>query len=160
MKLLKPSEYTALKNKADGYDAIISAIVSKNDNVTAEDITADNVIELLNATGDEDPQDPATTDPVTDPSEDTTNQDPADPEEDTDADAKPDLQAQLDEANATIAAQQEEINSFNAAPAAEPAAIAPKSEPGAKSEDIAAFADKNAGDTHAILNRMKEEGII
>lgn len=162
MKLLNPSVYAALKNKADGYDAIIAAIVSNGEDISPDEVTADTVIQMLNDPGEEDPQDPtANDDSATDAETDTEDEDPADEDPDVDpANDDTDIQAELDAANATIASLQEEIAAFNAAPAEDPATIAPKSEPGAQEMDLATFADKNAGDTHAILDFMKKTGAV
>lgn len=68
-----------------------------------------------------------------------------------------DLQSQLQAANDSVASLTEELNNV---PAEKPAPIVAKAETSAPAEDIAAFADKNAGNTEAILDRAIQEGLI
>jgi uncharacterized protein (DUF885 family) len=156
MKFLNDKDYNALKAKADHFDTIVAHVLANGENINAEDVTAETVIQSMQTDSDSDDSklQQSVTESQTASSESETNSEESEVEE-TD-----DLQAQLDTANATIAALNEQIASFNAAPATDPGAIAPKSDPDAQEMDIATFADKNKGDTNAILARAKEEGLI
>lgn len=46
---LSTSEYNALKQGADNYNAVVQSIVSATENMNAEDVTPDVISEMLNA---------------------------------------------------------------------------------------------------------------
>jgi hypothetical protein len=129
--------------KSKGFDAIVQAILAANEDTKAEDITAADVIEILNAA--------------------------ADANKGTDATAA--IQQQLDTETARVAVLETELETANnriaeleadlSGTAAEPpATIVSKGEAGGKEMTIAQFADKNKGDTQAILEQLKKEGLI
>lgn len=156
MKFLNDKDYNALKAKADHFDAIVAHVLANGENIKAEDVTAETVIQSMQ--NDSDSEESELQQPGTESQ--TAASEPETNSEESEVEETDDLQAQLDTANATIESLNERIASFNSAPAADPVAIAPKSDPDAQEMDIAAFANKNKGDTNAILARAKEEGLI
>ena len=130
------------KQKATNFDTIVQAIVGANADLKAEDVTVEDIVSALTAAND-----------------------------DNDASA---IQQQLDAANTRIATLETELGTKNTriaeleaeqkekedAPAEETAEISSQGEADGKEMTLAQFADKNAGDTQAILARAKKEGLI
>jgi hypothetical protein len=135
-KILTDAVYTALKQKADNYDAVVTAVVGNGEGVTADNVTPDVIAEALNATG----------------------------ENVNTEELQTQLTAATQRAEAAEQRAQElEIENANLINSAgeDTAGIDAKGgEPGAAPESIAAFADTNAGNTAAILTEMQNQGII
>lgn len=70
------------------------------------------------------------------------------------------LTSQLQTAGNRVIELEAENKELRRLPGGTPAPIASDGESKGEVEDLASFADKNAGDTVAILNRCEEEGII
>lgn len=70
------------------------------------------------------------------------------------------LTSQLETASNRVIELEAENKELRKLPGGTPAPIASTGEPKGEVEDLASFADKNAGDTVAILSRCVEEGII
>ena len=70
------------------------------------------------------------------------------------------LTSQLQTSNERVIELETENNELRRLPAGTPAPISSDGEPKGEVDDLASFADKNAGDTVAIINRCKAEGII
>lgn len=141
-KILKDSTYAELKAKADAMERIILSVQSEEaPEMTIEEQT-DAIIAALESASEE-------------------NNGSLLEAVQVQLDAAnvqiSDLQMQLQDANNNIVALQNEIDNI---PAEAPASIAAKNEPGAKEQTLADFANKNAGDTAAIIARAKEEGLI
>lgn len=141
MKVLKDNQFNEMKAKADNFDLIVDSILQNSIDMNAEDVTAQSIIDALQA-------DPVTEQPDESALQNQINQSTAENVR---------LKTELDMANSRVAELQQQLDET---PAEMPAAITSKGEPGGEGVSMAQFADKNAGDTHAILNKMKEEGII
>lgn len=70
------------------------------------------------------------------------------------------LTSRLETATNRVSELEAENKELRRLPGGTPAPISSSGEPKGEVEDLASFADKNAGDTVAILNRCVEEGII
>lgn len=139
MKFLNDKDYNAMKGKADNFDAIVEAIVKNGDNITNEDVNADTIIEAI--------------------------------QQENQTEDHSDMLSQLKAANARVVELESEIKTAKAriselemeldeAPGAEPAVISAKGEPSAEPLSIDQFANKNIGDTDAILAQAEKEGLI
>jgi hypothetical protein len=132
-KILKDSEYTSLKLKADNYDAIVAEIVKANSNLTSEEITPEVITEAISKEN----------------------------EPNADIQAKlTDMETQLKTANVRITELETENANLKESAGEQPAGVKTKSEMTGEKESLKEFADKNAGDTQAILAKAKEEGFI
>ncbi len=136
-KVLSNSEYTALKQSADNYKDVVSAILGLNSELKQEDITADIVKEMITQSTEESSVDVAG------------------------------LKTSLEKAQSDLTTAQERVKELEtenanllAGPGADSAEIVAGKEADAKTTDISDFADKNVGDTLAILAECKEQGII
>ena len=134
-KILRDSEYNSLKQKADNYDAVVTGIVAANDGLTAEEVTPEVITEAINASGSED--------------------------------NSTELQTQLDAAveraetaESRVTGLETENANLRGSAAGESAQVTTKVEPAGENETIAAFADSHAGDTAAIWEQAKKEGLI
>lgn len=131
-KVLGNSEYNALKEKADNYSTIVSAILATNKELKEEEITTDIVLQMISS----------------------------DTAQDGTAENLKDLQSKYDsllEENNQLKVENENLKG---SPAEDPAAISSDKEKDAKPQSIADFADKNIGNTLAILAECKEVGLI
>lgn len=70
------------------------------------------------------------------------------------------LTSQLETSNDRVIELEAENKELRRLPAGTPAPISSDGEPEGEVDGLASFADKNAGNTVAILNRCKAEGII
>jgi TolA-binding protein len=150
MKFLNDNDYKSLKEKADSFDSIVNAIVGAGEEVSAADVTAETVIEALQADHGETADAGTLQQRVTELEGQVSERDTTIEE----------LQSQVSERDTTIGELNTRIADFEGAPAEDPAQIIPEGEPSSKEEDIAAFANKNKGDTRAILEQCKKEGLI
>ena len=133
-KILKDSDYNSLKQKSDNYDTVVNAVVANNESLSADDVTPDVITQALNASAGDD---------------------------------STELQTQLnaaiqraETAESRVSVLETENANLRGSAGADPAVVTTKSDPGAAPESIADFADSNAGNTAAILNRLKEDGLL
>ena len=136
MKFLNDKDYNAMKAKADHFDMIVAAVLANGVNIKPEDVTAQTIIESMQNDSDDD---------------------------------ESDLQTQLDTSNSRVTELETELEAANDriaelenddVPGEKPASITSKGEPGGEELDIAKFADKNKGNTAAILEQAVKEGLI
>lgn len=145
-KILKDSTYNELMAKATAFDRIIGSVQNDGADEMSVEEYADAVVASLDSfdgasEGEADGSQLEAVQALLD-----------------EANAKiSDLQSQLQAANDSVTSLTEELNNV---PAEKPAPIVAKSEVTASAGDIASFADKNEGDTFAILDKLKEEGLI
>lgn len=138
MKFLNDKDYNALKVKADHFNTIVNAIVENGEGITAEDVTAETVIQAMQQEAPEsDTSDLQTR--IEKISEDNT-----------------DLKTQLETANARVAELEKELNET---PAEQPATITSKGEAGEK-QDILDFAKKHADNPFAVLAEAEKQGYL
>lgn len=142
MKLVKKDKLAILSSHADAFIAIRTAVVDSADGVNPEEITADTIIEALQENANEAAITQAQAQ-VTATQELLTASESA-----------------LETANARIAELETELAGLEDFPAAASATITPKGDGGKETLTIAQFADKNKGDTEAILAQAKKEGLI
>jgi len=138
-KVLSEKEYNALKTKADGYDAIVASIVGTNEGLKPEDVTLETIQEVISASGS---------------SDDNTEIDRLTAELATATSARDSLQTQ-------VTTLTEENTQLRALPGAETVTTQnPSADGGAKDSDneILTYATQNAGNTLAIVAKMKEIG--
>ncbi len=142
MKFLNDEKFNALTAQADAFGKVV-AHITKSGDIKAEEVTAESIIEALQQESGDEVEGSKLLAKITDLQ--TKNEDLQ--KDITAKDAKiKELQAQLDEMDET--------------PAEESAAIVSKGEQNGKSESVTEFADKNAGNTAAILAKAKEEGLL
>ena len=145
-KILKDSTYNELMAKATAFDRIIGSVQNDGADEMSVEEYADAVVASLDSfdgasEGEADGSQLEAVQALLD-----------------EANAKiSDLQSQLQAANDSVTSLTEELNNV---PAEKPAPIVAKAETSAPAEDIATFADKNAGNTEAILDRAIREGLI
>jgi phage shock protein A len=138
MKILNDNKFTELLAKADNFDRIVAAMIDSSDNMKAEDLSADVVIEALNHVAESD---------------------------DSEHQAEiallnsqlSDLQSKLTAAETKIKELEAELDSTPAAPTA---TIVAKGEPSADPMDINDFARKNADNPFLVIEEMKKQGLI
>jgi len=135
MKFLKDDEYLALKTKADNYGIVVSAAVSVKSDLEPETATPEQVVEALSSA--QENEDNAT-----------------------------ELQTQLEAANqraetaeSRVTELETENKTLKGIPAETTATVKTDADTIEK-ESIAQFADKNVGNTAAILKQAKEYGLI
>lgn len=141
MKILKDNQFEELRAQADSYSSIVTAMVESGEGITAEDITAETIIQALQQVGE--------------------------PE----ANEVEDLQPALDEANTRATELEGELAAANSrivelesqldeTPGEDTATITSKGEPSAEKQDILDYAKKNAGDPFAILAEAEKQGYL
>lgn len=142
-KILKDSTYNQLKAKSDAWDRVMQSLQTEDDatEMTIEE-QADLILVALDNAPDE--QDGSVLEALQAQLDAANEQNTV-------------LQTQLEEANGTIQSLNNELDNL---PAEEPAKISSKQEGGAKEMSLSEFADKNAGNTFAILDKLKEEGLL
>lgn len=142
MKLVKKTLFSQLQTRADAFDAIVNSVVQSSEGATPEDITAETIIEALQANTD----DAALTEAQTKLTET--------------QDLLTAKQTALQTATDRITELETEVKTLGGFPADKPASINSKGEPTGESMTLAQFADKNKGNTEAILAMAVEEGLI
>lgn len=142
MKFLNNEDYNALKAKAEGFDKLVNTVVENGENIKAEDVTAETIIEALQR--EETPADSSDLQKTID----------------TLTAEKADLQTKLSAANQKATDLQSQLDELDTEPAETETNIVSKGEQSGAEMDIAKFADANKGDTNAIIAKMKEEGIL
>lgn len=143
-KILKDSTYDELKSKAEAFDQIMAGVDVSDADVSIEE-QANLIIGLMN---EEDASENATQTEMIGA-----------------------LQSKIEELNATIVAHEATIVERNSrideleaeldeVPGDAPATITSKEESTARPYTLVDFADRNAGNTEAILSKLKEEGLL
>ena len=142
MKILNDEKYALLSAQAAAFEAIKTAMIESSEGLDPEEITAESVVEAL--------QGDALQGALT--------------EVQSNLDATNELltasETALETANARITELEAELAELDVTPATTTATIAPQGEAGGKAETIAEFADRNKGDTQAILKMAMEENLI
>jgi hypothetical protein len=139
-KFLTDSKHAELKQKADSYDAIVAALVKRNPDLKAEDVTLETVTAFIESASETEPTTEPSTEPSTEPNEE--------------------LQNQLDTANARILELETENANLLQSAGGESAEVKTKTEVTGEQKTLADFAKENKGDTQAILAQAKEEGLL
>lgn len=139
MKWLKDEEHAALKAKADNYDSVVNSILAKNESLKAEDVTPEVIQSAIENEGEQ--ADETLSDRITE-LETTVGTLTTEKEElTTERDV---LQTKVEALSALPGA--ESINTIK--PAAEASAV--------ETDDLLVFATNHAGDTMAIVEKMRE----
>lgn len=142
MKILNDEKYALLSAQAAAFEAIKTAMIESSEGLDPEEITAESIVEALQG--------------------------------DALQGALTEVQSKLDETNKLLTASETALEAANAriteleaelaeldvTPATTTATIAPQGEAGGQAETIAEFANKNRGDTEAILAKAQKEGLI
>lgn len=140
-KVLSNAEHSALKQKADNYDNVVSALVSNNEGLTAEDVTPDVITEVLTAS-------------VETETEELQSQL-------TSAVSRAETaEARVEELTTEVEKLTTENNNLRGTPNEDTVTASVKSDADGQGETISQFANKNAGNTAAILEQAKKEGLI
>ena len=142
MKLVKKTLLSQLQTRADAFDAIVDSVVKSSEGATPEDITAETIIEALQANTD----DAALTE--------------AQNKLTKTQDLLTAKQTALQTANDRITELETEVKTLEKLPGDNPAGISSKGEPDGEAMTLAQFADKNVGDTQAILAMAVKDGLI
>lgn len=142
MKLLTDDKFALLTGQANAFIAIQTALVEASEDMTAEDITSETVIEALQAATGESGDAELQTQLTEAQTQLTT------------------AQTALETANTRITELEAEVAELDGIPATEGAKIVAKGEAGGKPVSLSEFANKNKGDTQAILEQAKKEGLI
>jgi hypothetical protein len=131
MKILKDEQFNELTQKSSSFDAILEALTKHNAELTPDDITSERIIDMIF-------------------SDDRGN----------DREEIEKLTSNLKTAEASILELEAENKNLKDSAAGDPAEPKTKTEPTGEKESLTDFCDKNAGDTNAILAKIKEEGLI
>lgn len=134
-KVLSKKDFDALMGKVGNYDKIVAAVVAGNPNLKEEDVTFETIEELMKSDSSDE------TDPDLQSKFDT-------------------LQGKYDELVLERDGLQDQVNNLLNSAAEETAVIASGSEVTAKPATLLDFANKNAGDTAAIINAAMEDGFL
>lgn len=141
MKLLKDNQFEELTARANAFLAIVSAMVESGEDIKAEEITSDIVIQALQQAAE--------------------NNTPG----------NDDLQQDLDTANARITELEGELTTSNnriaelekeldETPGDNPATITSKGETNGEKQDILDFAKKHADDPFAVVAEAEKQGYL
>lgn len=143
MKFLKDEEFEALQNKANNYDNVVNGIVAKNENLTAAEVTPEVILGVINDEGGND--DSALSNRVTE-LEGTVET----------------LTTTNEELTAENAELKETVETLSDLPGADSVTtVKPKAEATAVATDsVVEFANKNKGNTLAIVAEMEKAGLI
>lgn len=138
MKILNDNKFTELLAKADNFDRIVAVFSDSVNDVKAEDISADTIIDVLQHISESDTSGLNATI--------------------VSLNAQiSELQQKLADADARIAELENELDTR---PAEQSATIVSKGEPSAKPMDIIDFARKNADNPFLVLEEMKKQQLI
>jgi predicted RNase H-like nuclease (RuvC/YqgF family) len=138
MKILNDNKFTELLAKADNFDRIVAVFSDSVNDVKAEDISADTIIDVLQHISDSDTSELNATIGSLNAQ-------------------ISELQQKLADANARIVELENELDTR---PAEQSATIVSKGEPSAKPMDIIDFARKNADNPFLVLEEMKKQQLI
>lgn len=142
MKILNDKEHALLLSQSNAFVAVQTALAESSEGITPEEITAESIIEALQGNANE----VALTEAQ---AQLTTTQDLLTASE-----------LALKTANARVSELETELAGLEEIPATPSATIAPASDGGKETMTIAQFANKNVGDTEAILAQAIKEGLI
>lgn len=140
-KILSTAAYTALKEKADNFDKVVNSVVAKNEDLKPEDVT----LEVIEAAISSDVEDPALQSAVTT------------------------LEGTVEKLNGQITSLTTErddlasqVATLSELPGAESVSTAkPEAEASAVETDtVIEFANKNKGNTLAIVAEMEKAGLL
>lgn len=146
MKLVKKTLLAQLQSQADAFNAIVAVVIESSEGTNPEDVTAETIIEALQSNA-ADTDLTAVQTALTEANNQLTQ-------------AQNQLTAEqtaLETANARIQELEDELNND---PADVTSVIVPKGDGGDNTETIAQFADKNKGNTQAILAMAVKDGLI
>lgn len=141
MKILSDKQFEKMQADAASFQAIVSTMVESGEDITAEDITAETVIQALQEAGQEDTQGGEDLHPALDASNARISE----------------LEGALETANTRIAQLEQELDET---PAETAATISSKGETTAEKQDILDFAKKNADDPFAVLAECEKQGYL
>lgn len=142
MKILNDEKFALLSAQAAAFEAIKTAMIESSEGLDPEEITAESIIEALNENGN---------DVVLIEAQNNL----------TEAQTQlTEMSDKFEAANARITELEAELAELDLTPATTTATIAPQGEVGGKAETIAEFANKNRGNTEAILAKALKEGLI
>ena len=140
MKVLTDAKHAELSGQANAFNQIVTALLESADSdIKAEDITAEFIIEAVQA-NDEGAE-------VTD----------LRPDLDAANTRVTELEGQLETANARVAELEAEIDRLPAEP---PASISSSAEKGGEKQDLVDYAKKNQDSPLAVIEHAKKEGFI
>jgi hypothetical protein len=138
MKVLTNEQNAVLTEKATNWDKIILHYVEGNPEAKAEDVTPDSLFEAFANENDSEMQ---------------SRLESAQAQIEVLLSEKTTMEKEIDEL-------QTQVNNLLAGAGAKVVAVQSETEPNAKEETLAEFAQKNSGDTFAILEMAKKEGLI
>lgn len=141
MKILKDNQFEELRAQADSYSSIVTAMVESGEGITAEDITAETVIQALQQVGEPEANDVEDLQPALDAANMRATE----------------LEGELAAANSRIVELESQLDET---PGEVTATITSKGEPSAEKQDILDYAKKNAGDPFAILAEAEKQGYL
>lgn len=138
MKVLTDKQHADLLAKANSFDQIANAIVESGEDITAEDITAETVIQMVQA-------------------DDVAEVMDLQPELDTANARISELETELQTANDRVSELEADLDNQ---PAEATATITAESEVSGEKMDIIGFANKNQDDPFAVIAEAKKQGLI
>lgn len=134
-KILSKKDFDALSAKANNFDNIVSAIVANNPGLKPEDVTMETIEELM--------------------------------QNDSSDETDPELQLRFEtlqtDYNTVVQERdglQEQVTNLLNAAGEDPAVITSTGEASGKTETLLDFANKNKGDTAAIIMAAQEDGFL
>ncbi len=142
MKLLNDEKFNALTAQADAFCKIVAHITNNGD-IKAEEVTAESIIEALQQESGNDTDGSELQSKITDLQS-----------------KNEDLQKDITAKDAKISELQAQLDELEETPAEQSATIVSKGDNNGKVESIVDFADKNAGNTQAILEKAQAEGLL
>lgn len=132
-KFLTDKEFDRLTNRSTMLTGIVAAVLATNSELKEEDVTADFIINAITSNNETDP----------------------------DLQAKFDaLQEEFETVSSERDGLQDQVNNLLNSAAEDSAVISSGSEVTAKPATLLDFANKNAGDTAAIINAAMEDGFL
>ena len=138
MKVLTDKQHVDLQARADSFTQIVNAIVESGEDITAEDITAEAVIEMVQA----------------DDAAEVVN---LQPDLDTANARVTELETQLQTANDRVSELEADLDNN---PAEQTSTITAKAEVTSTKMDIIDFAAKNQDNPFAVLAEAEKQGLI
>ena len=139
MKILTTDQFSALKDKADQFDKLAAHILENSEGITAQDVTAEAILDMLKP----------------------------DEAEAGENEAVKEMKKQIQDLTVTLTAAeaersklQQEVELLRGLPAEEPTLKTPAGDPRESSlEEVLNFARKNPGNTLAITQKLREIGL-
>lgn len=140
MKFLKDEHFAALKQKSDNFDSIVNSILGKNPEMKAEDVTAEMVIDALNAES-------------------------GDNSDETLSALKTEI-SNLKNQVGSITKERDDLQALNDELSELPGVksltkkVAKAESSAIETDDVLKFAQQNSGNTLAIAEKLKAEGLV